>query len=75
MANTTDANQQVKAIIEKAMADLMAVGATQPDACAILAIQALCALPEDELDALKAIKDFADDSWAAFSTGAGETIQ
>ena len=72
--NKPDPGEQVRLIIESAMAELKAVGADHENAAMLLAIQGMCRIG-DNLEAWKTVKQFADESYAAYLSSDGETLQ
>jgi len=72
-----DIGARIKGIIDKAVADIEALGADHANACALLGVQAVVRLDGDieaELAAIKSIRDFADENWRVFGLGEGETF-
>lgn len=72
-----DVGARIAAIIEKAIADIEAMGADHSTACALMSIQSLVRIDGDliaGLDAIKAIRKEAMLTWRGYNSSAGETI-
>jgi hypothetical protein len=72
--NKPSPSEQVRLIIETAFAELKAVGADHDNAAMLLAIQGMCRIG-DNLEAWRTVKQFADESHAAYLSSEGETLQ